>query len=80
MILSNVLPVIVNGGYTLWTAWSACSQTCGDGFYTKTRRCENPTPQFNGKTCLQQNLGPAAQFEACRDYNCPSKIRSPPYE
>jgi len=61
----------INGGYTTWSAWGACSQTCGNGFHTKTRTCTNPQPQFNGLSCFQQNLGPESLTEACKDRECP---------
>ncbi|MBI3888402.1 thrombospondin type-1 domain-containing protein [Candidatus Nomurabacteria bacterium] len=34
----------VNGGWTAWSAWGACSQSCGGGTQTATRTCTNPTP------------------------------------
>ena len=67
----------VDGGYTTWSAWGACSQTCGNGFHTKTRTCTNPQPQFNGLSCFQQNLGPESLTEVCKDRECPSKTLLP---
>ncbi|CAG5131022.1 unnamed protein product, partial [Candidula unifasciata] len=41
----------VHGGWTEWSAWSACSQTCGFAMRQRTRQCGNPAPKFGGDTC-----------------------------
>jgi hypothetical protein len=50
----------VNGG---WTAWSACSATCGGGVMT--RSCTNPVPAGSGAACV----GVASQ--TCNTQACP---------
>lgn len=40
-------PAPVNG---VWSAWSACSVTCGQG--TQTRACTNPPPSNGGAACV----------------------------
>lgn len=45
------LPCPVHGGWTLWTTWSFCSQSCGTGLQSRNRLCENPPPAFNGHPC-----------------------------
>merc|ERR1712032_978668 len=50
----------VDGGWTEWTEWSSCSKTCFSkdmehGRRTRTRTCDNPTPQDNGDHCLGNN-------------------------
>jgi chondroitin sulfate proteoglycan 4 len=42
----------VNGGWTEWSAWSACSQTCGIAIKTRRRTCGNPKPAFGGRVCV----------------------------
>jgi len=53
----------VNGGYTSWSAWSACSRTCGDGERVRQRSCQNPPPSNGGADC--QKLGPSVEKEKC---------------
>ncbi|XP_029005418.1 SCO-spondin [Betta splendens] len=41
----------VDGGWTLWSVWSDCSVTCGQGSQVRTRACINPPPRNNGSDC-----------------------------
>lgn len=50
----------VNGGYTEWGDWSACSKDCGEGQITRSRNCTNPPPQCGG-TCD----GPPTDTDSC---------------
>ena len=56
---TNSAAVPVDGG---WSAWSACSATCGGG--TQTRTCSNPYPANGGADCV----GPSSQ--ACNTQSC----------
>jgi len=49
----------VHGGYTLWTAWTVPDPVTWTS--TRYRTCTNPEPANGGLTCIQQNLGPAAE-------------------
>ncbi len=51
----------VNGG---WSAWGACSASCGGG--TQTRTCTNPTPSFCGAGCTGSS-SQACNTQACAD-------------
>lgn len=60
----------VDGGWSPWKPFSACSATCGKAFHTSTRLCNKPTPQNGGKPCV----GNATDTQLCRDLPlCASK-------
>ena len=45
-----------HGGWTAWSEWSACSQTCGTGLKTRHRQCGNPVPAHGGKVCVGRDV------------------------
>lgn len=67
----NWCVVVVNGGYTEWSPWTACSVTCGGGTIKRTRNCTNPLPQYGGKDCSLD--GPEIITQACNPQSCPGK-------
>ena len=56
-----VLVMKVNGGYS---AYSACSVSCGGGIQRRT--CSNPYPRHGGATCI------GAATKACNTEACPA--------
>ncbi|KAG5680582.1 hypothetical protein PVAND_010079 [Polypedilum vanderplanki] len=56
----------INGGWSNWSTWSACSKSCGKGYKNRTRICNNPTPKYNGKYCEGDN----AEYEECTIKPC----------
>ncbi|KAL9970173.1 hypothetical protein ACROYT_G022503 [Oculina patagonica] len=66
----NNQPCGTDGGYTEWSAWSKCSATCGGGVQWQSRTCTNPEPEGDGKTCKEQELGPAKQSQTCNTQPC----------
>lgn len=55
--------LLVDGGYSPWSAWSRCSTTCNPGTRRRERSCSNPPPQNGGKDCSQ--LGKAQETKRC---------------
>ncbi|XP_060604925.1 signal peptide, CUB and EGF-like domain-containing protein 1 [Ruditapes philippinarum] len=41
----------LNGGWSHWGEWSGCGVTCGGGFNSRSRNCNNPNTSPNGKYC-----------------------------
>ncbi|EDW72839.2 uncharacterized protein Dwil_GK17220 [Drosophila willistoni] len=51
-IATEVTNCTQHGGWTDWSAWSPCSQTCGIAVKTRRRTCGNPKPAYGGRTCV----------------------------
>ena len=62
--------VLVKGGFTQWTEWSACSKTCGPwAVRMRMRLCTNPPPAFGGNDCN----GWRFHVEYCKGKECPQR-------
>lgn len=58
---------LVNGNWGPWSPWDACTVTCGGGLQKRSRLCNNPEPQYGGKTCV----GEARGTQVCNKQDCP---------
>ena len=57
----------IDGGWSEWLPFEACSVTCGGGgTLNRGRLCNNPTPQNGGNDCE----GIAVDTVACNDEPC----------
>ncbi|XP_052793992.1 SCO-spondin-like [Mya arenaria] len=45
-------PCPMDGGYTEWSSWTACSVDCGIGMSQRKRDCSNPPPRYGGLPCI----------------------------
>ena len=46
-----IVPCKIDGGWSAWSDFSACSVTCGAGVKFSTRMCNNPRAEHGGKEC-----------------------------
>ena len=44
--------------------------TCGNGRQERTRKCNDPVPEYGGKFCE----GPAREFHNCEEDDCPGTL------
>ena len=58
----------VDGNYSSWSKFSACSKSCAGGKMKRTRTCTNPPPD-NGEDCSL--LGSAIEIRNCNTFPCP---------
>uniref|UniRef100_A0A7M5X072 C-type lectin domain-containing protein n=1 Tax=Clytia hemisphaerica TaxID=252671 RepID=A0A7M5X072_9CNID len=63
----EVVPCPVNGGWTAWGTWGACTATCGTGSQERSRTCTNPTPAHGGDPCA----GDTSESQDCNTNPCP---------
>jgi len=57
----------IDGNWSEWSPFSTCSKTCGVGFQSRTRKCNNPKPRYGGKPCA----GDDNEAENCNERDCP---------
>ena len=65
----NVNPCLPDPEWSDWSEWTECSQTCGAGITTRTRRCECPPPKGLGSPCWHTSAG--HQNSPCLETTCP---------
>ena len=65
----NTHPCSIDGGYSIWTEFTQCTVSCGNGTRQRTRSCSNPIPRYGGRNC--SHLGPSVEIEICNTNVCP---------
>ena len=64
---TETLFILVNGQWSAWLSWGACSRTCGGGAQRRSRTCTNPPPRNGGAACS----GGRFQTRQCNSNGCP---------
>ncbi|XP_060071028.1 hemicentin-1-like [Ylistrum balloti] len=65
----NETPCPIDGSWGTWSNWGTCSLSCGSGIKTRSRICNNPAPQNDGKYCTDPST---SNGEAtCNETPCP---------
>lgn len=62
-------PCPVDGGWSVWSKWTACNVTCGAGQKLRFRTCSDPVPKNGGKPC--ENPAHFQEAETCLTHDCP---------
>ena len=57
---------LVDGGWSGWSGFGTCSETCGDGTKERIRSCTNPAQAFEGADCI----GDPTDTENCKIKEC----------
>ena len=61
----------VNGNWSNWKKYSACSKSCGSGLKSRKRTCTNPAPSNGGSKCK----GSAKETMKCNTQSCKKKSK-----
>uniref|UniRef100_A0A182MNL9 Hemicentin-1 n=1 Tax=Anopheles culicifacies TaxID=139723 RepID=A0A182MNL9_9DIPT len=56
----------IDGGWTEWSNWTACNETCGFGQTLRYRSCSNPVPRHGGRSCE----GAESEIKTCKLQEC----------
>lgn len=59
----------IHGNWSVWSKFSDCSKSCGGGLQTRTRHCDNPSPQYGGLNCT----GESTDIRNCNEHDCPGR-------
>ncbi|KAK2908097.1 hemicentin-1 isoform X2 [Channa argus] len=57
----------VDGKWSSWVSWGACSVSCGGGTRQRTRLCASPAPQNGGRQCEGNDV----HIDFCNSEPCP---------
>ncbi|XP_056407686.1 SCO-spondin-like [Hyla sarda] len=69
----NLEPCPETGNWSLWSSWTDCTKTCGEGVRLRSRTCTNPSPSGGEDYCE----GLSTEMEPCQLVPCPEPL-SPP--
>ena len=69
MVDAIIILFPVDGGFSEWTPFGPCNQSCGGGVQRRSRQCNNPLPSEGGKDCV----GALIEEKPCNNSLCPSE-------
>ena len=61
--------LVLDGQWSDWDRWSACTVTCGNGTKLRSRRCDDPEPLNGGRNCT----GKSEETAECATWICPGE-------
>ena len=67
----NIFPCPIDGGWGRWSGFSDCSKTCESGRRERTRKCNNPKPQYGGRECTVVSGESDVHSIECNPQRCP---------
>ena len=70
--MSPTSHISVDGKWSGYGDWSACSKNCGSGTQTRTRTRTDPAPANGGKECE----GESEENQPCNENPCPGQQQS----
>jgi len=66
--------VPVDGGWSQWSSWTACSRSCNGGWKYRHRSCVNPEPENGGRMCKGSHMNQSnCNIDLCEP-ECSSKM------
>ncbi|XP_076099012.1 SCO-spondin-like isoform X4 [Mytilus galloprovincialis] len=65
--ICNAILCPIDGIWSNWNEWTACSMSCGRGSQSRNRTCSDPEPQYGGTHCF----GNKSEEQNCNDDPCP---------
>ena len=68
--MGDCFDISVDGHWSSWSMWSACSVSCGKGETTRFRSCGSPSPSNGGLNCTGSNT----EMQVCETVSCPGTL------
>jgi len=61
---------LADGNWGPWGPYGDCHKKCGGGSQSRSRVCDNPKPEGEGKQCK----GESQSTQACNTHHCPGEV------
>ena len=63
----------MNGGWSEWQKWGACTVACGGGEQSRSRTCNNPVPENGGLECTSDGSS-NSESRTCQENGCAGTV------